>query len=188
MASIIKSFEAKELKKRSLGVRFADDLTTFFGSIWFLVLNIVLFAFWILANTGKIPWVPIFDPYPFVLMITTVSLEAIILTTVVLMSQNRQSFINSLREEIDMQVNLIAEREITKALKLLNELLKARGVEIKDNELAEMLNEIDTSYIERKLERELTSKQPSIIEKVMEKSFLNDILPAPKSGVSSKGG
>ena len=163
---LIQSFEAKALKKRSFGVRFADELTSFFGSAWFLLLNIVLFAFWIAANTGRIPGVAVFDPYPFVLMITAVSLEAIVLTTVVLMSQNRQSLISSLREEIDMQVNLISEREITKALKLLNELLEARGIKLKDSELEEMLKEIDTSYIERRLSEQLTEKQPSIVQEV----------------------
>ena len=163
---IIQSFEAKALKNRSFAVRFADHLTSFFGSIWFLVLNLAVFVTWIAGNSGKIPGFPIFDPYPFVLMTTGVSLEAIILTTVVLMSQNRQSFINSLREEIDMQVNIISEREITKSLVLLKKLLDERGIKIDDAELEEMIKQIDTSYIERALERQLTQKQPSLVKEM----------------------
>lgn len=165
---IIESFEAKELRNRSFTVRFADRLTSFFGSITFLGINFALFIFWLLANLGKIPGVPIFDPYPFVLLITMVSLEAIILSTVVLMSQNRQSHINTIREEVDMHVNLIAEREITKILSLLLKLLEKQGVKVKDADLAEMTKVIDTSYIERRLAEQLDVKEPSIVQEFAE--------------------
>ena len=163
---IIKSYEATALKKRSLGVRFADHLTAFFGSIWFLIFNFITFAGWILINIGKVPGVAIFDPFPFILLVTFVSLEAIILTTVVLMSQTRQSLISSLREEMDMQVNLISEREITKSLILLKNLLDEKGIKIEDAELEEMIKQIDTSYIERALERQLMEKPPSFVREV----------------------
>lgn len=163
---LIKSFESKALKKRPLAIRFADDLTSVFGSIFFLIVNVVVFTAWILINTGKVPGITPFDPFPFQMLTTVVSLEAIILTLIVLMSQNRSSLISSMREEIDIQVNLIAEREITKILKLLNLLLKAKGIEVEDAELAEMLKEIDASYIERKLEEELAKKPETFVEKV----------------------
>ena len=82
-----------------------------------LILAVLFFIVWLLMNTGKISGIVPFDPFPFPLMTTMVSLEAIILTLIVLMSQNRQSFISSLREEIDMQVNIVAEKEITKILR-----------------------------------------------------------------------
>lgn len=151
----IKSLEAQELKKRSLTIRIADNLTSYFGTIGFFVLNVIVFTFWIVANLGYIPGVAVFDPYPFVLLITAVSLEAILLTTIVLMSQNRQSHISTLREELDMQVNLISEREISKALFLLSKLLEKQGIKIKDEELAEMLDTLDATYIEKKIEKQL---------------------------------
>lgn len=163
---LIQSFEAKALRKRSFAVRFADDLTSLFGSIFFLGLNAILFISWILINTGKVPSVPIFDPFPFSMLTTVVSLEAIILTVIVLMSQNRQSLISSLREEMGIQVDLIAEREITKVLQLLNEYLKVRGIKIEDPELESMLKEVDASYIERKLEAQLINKPPSMVYEV----------------------
>lgn len=163
---IIESFEAKELKKRSFAVRFADRLTAFFGSIWFLVLNCLLFVFWISVNTGKIPIFPIFDPFPFVLLITMVSLEAIVLSTVVLMSQNRQGHISTIREEVDMHVNLISEREITKILSLLLKLMEKQGIKVKDAELEEMVTAIDASFIERKLAEQLNEKEPSFVEEL----------------------
>lgn len=163
---IIQSFEAKALKKRPLSVKIADALTSHFGTLGFLIFNLALFTFWILANNGKFPGVPIFDPYPYILLITAVSLEAIILAIVVLISQNRESHINSLRDELQLQVDLIAEKEITKILLLLNELLKKNDIKISDVELEEMLKEVDTSYIERKLEEQLMPKTDSIAKKV----------------------
>ena len=161
---LIKSFEAKALKKRPLAVRIADDLTSLFGSILFLLINIVVFATWILVNTGKFPGIAPFDSFPFPMLTTVVSLEAIVLTLIVLMSQNRQSLISSLREEVDIQVNLIAEREITKVLQLLSEYFKAKDIKINDPELEDMLKGVDASYIERRLEEQLTGT-PSVAEK-----------------------
>jgi len=167
-SQIIQSFEARALKKRPPSVKIADTLTSFFGSLGFLFINLIIFTAWILINSGKIPGIPIFDPYPYVLLITTVSLEAIILATVVLISQNRQSQISTLRDELQRQVELITEREITKILKLLNELLKERGIKLTDRELEEMLEVIDTSYIERRLKDQLEIKTTPITKKITE--------------------
>ena len=154
---IIRSFEAQSKRKRTLSAHFADKLTKFFGTFHFLIINMVVFILWILINLGKIPFIPIFDPYPFVLLITAVSLEAIILTTVVLISQNRQSQVGNMRDELQLQVELITEREITKTLRLLKKLLKERGIEAEDPELTDMLQSVDTSYIERKLKAQIES-------------------------------
>lgn len=166
---IITSFEAKALKKRPISIRIADYLTSSFGTIHFLLANFLLFIVWILVNSGKIPTIPIFDPFPFILLTMVVSLEAIFLSIIVLMSQNRQSQISSLREEFDMQVNLISEREITKALKLLKEIRgKLLGDSLIDAELEEMVKKVDTSYIERKLTQDLSEKPEPILKKVAE--------------------
>ncbi|MEJ2441295.1 MAG: DUF1003 domain-containing protein, partial [Patescibacteria group bacterium] len=112
--------------------------------------------------------VSVFDPYPYVLLITTVSLEAIILSVVVLISQIREGYINTLRDELQLQVNLITEREITKVLLLLKELLKKNDIKITDTELHEMLEEIDTSYIERQLKKQIDGKSEPIAKKMTE--------------------
>ena len=159
---IIESFEKRVREKRPISIKIADILTTSFGTIVFFVFNVILFTFWILANLGKIPAVSIFDPYPFILLTTAVSLEAIFLSIIVLISQNRQSQINTLREELDLQVNLISEKEITKLLKLVKLMLEKSGNKIEDPELEEMLKEADTSYIERKLADQLTPKNKPV--------------------------
>ena len=163
---IIRSYEAKALRRRGFGAKIADTLTTFFGSIGFLILNLVLFVIWVLVNSGRIPIVPIFDPYPYVLLITFVSLEAIVLTVIVLMSQNRQSQIGTLRDELQLQVELITEKEISKVLQLLKKVLEKNDITLSDDELNEMIEVIDRSYIEKKLEEQLVGKQESVVKKV----------------------
>lgn len=156
---IIRSFEAQELKKRPFIVKVADYLTSGFGTISFLVGNIVIYGFWILANTGKIPGIPIFDPYPYSFMNSFVSIEAIILSIIVLMSQNRENQRDTLRNELGLQVELISEKEITKILELLKELHDAKNKDFHDDELEEMTKELDTSYIERKLNEQLEESE-----------------------------
>ncbi|MEO7909919.1 MAG: DUF1003 domain-containing protein [Roseiflexaceae bacterium] len=93
-------------EKLTVGQRIADLIAEFSGSIPFLVLNAVFFAVWILTNV--IPQIT-FDPYPFGLLTMIVSLEAIFLSIFVLVSQNRQSDKDRIRNELDYQVNLKAE-------------------------------------------------------------------------------
>jgi len=163
---IIRSYEAKALRRRGFGAKIADALTSFFGSIGFLILNLTIFLTWAIVNSGKVPGVSIFDPYPHVLLITFVSLEAIVLTVIVLMSQNRQGQIGTLRDELQLQVELITEKEISKVLQLLKKVLEKEGIGLSDNELNEMIEAIDRSYIEKKLEEQLVGKQESVAKRV----------------------
>lgn len=157
---LIQSFEAKALKKRSPSVKFADALTAFFGTFTFLMINVIVFTLWIAINLEMIPGIHPFDPFPFVLLTTSVSLEAIILTTIVMMSQSRQSTISALREEMQLQVNFYAEREITKVLRLMELMMKKHKIKMDDDpELFEMLRDLDHSFIEKKLEEQLTPKE-----------------------------
>lgn len=162
---IIQSFEADQLKDRPFFVRIADFLTSSFGGVGFFAINAFVFIAWIVINMGYIPGVPIFDPYPFILLTMTVSLEAIFLSIIVLMSQSRQSYISTLREELDMQVNLLAEREITMSLKLLRHIANKLKVRVKDEELAEMLKETDISYIQREIQDQLKEGKPKLTSK-----------------------
>src|SRR3990167_8575619 len=105
---IISSFEARALKKRPLFVKIADFLTTSFGTVSFLVVNILGYGIWILGNTGRIPSFPAIDPFPFSFLNSFVSLEAIALAIIVLMSQNRENQRDVLRSELGLQVELIS--------------------------------------------------------------------------------
>ncbi len=155
---IIQSFEADQQKDRPLVIRVADYLTTLFGGITFFAINAIIFISWILINVGYVPGINIFDPYPFILLTMAVSLEAIFLSIIVLMSQTRQGHISTLREELDMQVNLVAEREITMSLKLLRAISNKLKIRFKDEELEEMIEETDISYIQREIQEQLKEK------------------------------
>ena len=151
----VKSLKARANEKRTLPEKFADWLTSYFGTITFLSLNAVWFGVWIIINTDHTP-IKAFDPYPFGLLTTIVSLEAIFLAIVVLISQNREARIAELREEIDLQINIIAEEEISKMVNLLVHLLKKEGIHVeKDAELKRILG-ISNEEIEAQIEKELS--------------------------------
>ncbi len=166
---IIRSFEAEALKKRSFVAKFADFLTSYFGTFSFLLVNGAVYAVWLLGNSGKIPGFPIIDPYPYSFMNWFVSLEAIILSVIVLMSQNRESQRDVLRNELGLQVQLISEKEITKILQLLKQILSEQKKLKADPELEDMTKEIDAGYIERKLEEQLERSEDKPIVEIEEK-------------------
>ena len=98
--------------KRTAVAKVADWIAEFSGSIPFLMLHVVGFAAWILLNVSWVPHAPNFDPFPFGLLTMVVSLEAIILSVFVLLSQNRQVAKDRVRSDIEYEVNLKAELEI----------------------------------------------------------------------------
>jgi uncharacterized membrane protein len=99
--------------KRTLVQKSADWIAEFSGSIAFLAIHIVLFFVWIIMNVGNgVAGIPMFDPFPFGLLTMAVSLEAIILSVFVLLSQNRQVAKDRVRSDIEYDVNLKAELEI----------------------------------------------------------------------------
>ncbi len=153
---ILKSIKAQADAKRNTMERMADWMTSNFGSNTFLWANILLFVAWLLVNTNKISFIPAFDPFPFNLLTNIVSLEAIILAIFVLISQNRTSKVDDLREETHLQLNLITEREITKLMKMMAILLEKEGIDLsQDPELKRMLRPISEEEIEKRLEREI---------------------------------
>jgi uncharacterized membrane protein len=161
-----KSFEAKSLRSRSLLTQISDDLTEICGSTPFLIFHIVFFAAWIVLNLEVIPGTVPFDPFPFGLLTMIVSLEAIFLAIFILVSQNRSSYVNTLREEVHLRVNLIAEEEITKVLEVLAEVRKQVGIKKPDPELEEMLQRTDTGYIERVILNQIQRAKPSLAAKL----------------------
>jgi uncharacterized membrane protein len=153
----IQTYRAKADAKRTLAEKFADAMTSGFGSVTFLTLNAIWFAAWILINTGKIPAIAPFDPFPFGLLTMIVSLEAIFLAIIVLISQNRASKIDEIREEVDLYINSITETEVSKTIELLILLLEKNGVKVKDDpELSEMLRPVRSEDIEATLEKQLS--------------------------------
>lgn len=153
---VIRSFVSRYNKNRSFAERAADAVANFCGSIEFFVLNLVWFTVWMLVNTKLIPGLEPFDPFPFGLLTMIVSLEAIFLSIFVLISQNRQSKIADLRAEIDMQVNMTAEEEITKTMQMVYGLYKGLKLDMAhDAQLEEMMKPLDRNLIEKRLEEQM---------------------------------
>ncbi|MGI4798827.1 MAG: DUF1003 domain-containing protein [Janthinobacterium lividum] len=93
--------------------RVAEAITAFTGSMRFVYLHLTIYGAWILINIGAIPGVPKFDP-SFVILATEASVEAIFLSTFVLISQNHTAAAADKRSDLDLHINLLAEHELTK--------------------------------------------------------------------------
>jgi uncharacterized membrane protein len=107
---------------------------------------------WIAANLGVLH-VPAFDPYAFGLLTTNVSLEAIFLSTCVLVSQNRQAVIAERRSELDLQINLLTEYDVTRIVMLVDRLAKERNIDTCDGtELEELEQDIKAQAVLAELE------------------------------------
>ena len=154
--SAIESIEAKALSRRSWTEKLEDRIVATFGTLKFLVFNIVVFAVWVIVNSGFLPGVEPFDPYPYILLITFVSLEAIVLAVFVLITQRRQARVDSIREETELQLSFIMEQELTKILKILSILFKRRGIDpTKDPELKELTEPLDIDRLEDQMEEQI---------------------------------
>ena len=124
----IKVWERATLQARSRAEQVGDWIAGRAASGPLLLLHLVWFGLWVSANVGLLPGVAPFDPVPFPLLTMTVALEAIFLALFVLGSQNRLARQSEKRSHLDLQVNLLAEREMTAVLQLLRDI--ARHLEV----------------------------------------------------------
>lgn len=138
---------------RPLQDRVADAITAFSGSMWFVYIHTIWFAVWVAINMNCTP-LPAFDPYPFGLLTMIVSLEAIYLSTFVLISQNRMSMEAEDRANLDLHVNLLTEVELTRLTRAVDAIAKKIGVEeICDEELAEVEEDVTPEELLSELHR-----------------------------------
>jgi uncharacterized membrane protein len=135
----ITAWEQAALHHRTRAERFSDWITEVAAGGPVLVAHVVWFALWIAANAGLVPGVAPFDPFPFPFLTMTVSLEAIFLSLFVLASQNRLARQADKRAHLDLQIDLLAEREMTAVLKLLGDLTTHLNVKTSEP-LTEMLD------------------------------------------------
>jgi uncharacterized membrane protein len=134
--------EHQEERAASLQDRMADAITRFAGSMAFVYIHLALVAGWVAANLGIVPGVPKFDP-TFVILATVASVEAIFLSTFVLISQNRMQAAADKRADLDLQISLLAEHEVTKLAALVSDIAKRLGVETEvDDELREIKRDV----------------------------------------------
>jgi uncharacterized membrane protein len=126
-----------EEAETSLEERVAQAITAFTGSMRFVYLHLALFSAWILVNLELIPGVPRFDP-TFVILGMTASVEAIFLSTFVLISQNRMAAAADKRADLDLHISLLAEHEITKLAGMVADLSEHFGIAARSAEIEEV--------------------------------------------------
>jgi uncharacterized membrane protein len=143
----IGALRRREDRARSREQRVADTVSRVAGSMKFVYVHVAVFALWMIANAGIVPGLPVWDPFPFVLLTTTVSLEAIVLTSMVLVSQNRMQRQDAERAELDLQIDLLAEHEVTRILRRVELIAQAHGIELDDGEIEALEQEIAPSRI-----------------------------------------
>ena len=116
-----------ESLEKTASERIAEKIAAFTGSMFFIWLHVVWFGLWIVFN---IPWLGFrpLDPFPFTFLTMVVSLEAIFLSAFILMSENRQGRLADRRSRVNLQVDMIAEREITKLMEVVVEIRNHLGI------------------------------------------------------------
>lgn len=124
---------------RNAADRLADFIARFCGSANFVWAHLVWFTLWIVLNLRGGP--AAFDPYPFQFLTFVVSLEAIFLSTFVLMSQNHQTVLSERRNHLDLQINLLTEQENTKMLKILQRIAETIGAPLEDQPSLQVLEQ-----------------------------------------------
>jgi uncharacterized membrane protein len=158
-----KAIKAEHAAHRTAMDMFSENLTKAASSTPFFVLHALGFTLWIMWNTGYLPEAHVFDPYPFGMLTMVVSLEAIFLSIFVLMTQNKESAIAELREELTLQVNLRMEEEVTKTLHLVAGLYTRLGHTLaRDPELERMLEPLDPQEMERDLTEQIREAIPNL--------------------------
>ncbi|MHA7062678.1 DUF1003 domain-containing protein [Azospirillum argentinense] len=141
--------------------RIADAITRFTGSMTFVYLHLAFFGFWIIANLGWVPGVPRWDP-SFVVLAMIASVEAIFLSTFVLISQNRMSEVASKRADLDLQISLLAEHEITKLTALVSSIADHMGVKTDvDSDLDIIKQDVAPEAVLDQIEAKKSPKKPT---------------------------
>ena len=134
--------EKAEAADAPLSSRIAERITNFTGSMTFVLIHLTLFGFWIAANTIGVPGVPKFDE-SLVILAMEASVEAIFLSTFVLISQNRMAERQNRSADLDLHINLLAEHELTRVAMLLERIAHKLEVPVDDLELAEIEADVE---------------------------------------------
>ena len=148
--------------KRGPVDRLADLIGDFSGSMSFVLVHVVWFAAWFLINTGVLRLgLPRFDPYPFILLAMIVSVEGVLLSTFVLMKQNRMQKKSDTRDHLNLQIDLLAEKEVTKSLQLLRAICRKLEIDEDglDMELDEMAAVTSVDLLAERVQREIEGRE-----------------------------
>jgi uncharacterized membrane protein len=145
------------LEKRTLSERAGDRVAGFAGSLVFVMIHVLLVLTWILVNAQGVRGIPRFDPFPFSLLGMIVAVEAVVLSSFILMRQNRMARHAERRGHLNLQVDLIAEKEITKLLHMGSAICAHLGLKhiAEDKELQEFSQATSLEKLTERLENTL---------------------------------
>ena len=151
------AMQEKQDNERSWSDRIGDMIGTFAGTVTFVLLHLAAFGIWAAANAGLVPGVPAWDPYPFSLLCMIVSMEGVLLSTFVLIKQNRMGVRSDRRNHLDLQINLLTEKEVTKVIQMLERISAHMGIEgqVTDAETKELGRVTAIGELARELEQKL---------------------------------
>jgi uncharacterized membrane protein len=146
--------EHEFFEQRTLSERVSDRIAGFAGSMFFVLIHVLLVLAWVLINAKRASWIPRFDPYPFSLLGMIVAVEAVVLSSFILMRQNRMAKRGERRDHLNLQVDLIAEKEITKLLQMVQAICEHMGLThiAEDKEVEEFSRETSVDTLAQRLE------------------------------------
>lgn len=153
--NILALLESRKREERQLSLqeRLAEKITRFTGSMLFVYLHLLIFGGWIFFN---LPWAPgwvRFDP-TFVVLAMVASVEAIFLSTFVLITQNRMQALADKRSDLDLQISLLAEHEITRLITLVKAMAEKMAIEESRNpELEELKQDVRPEKVLERIEQ-----------------------------------
>jgi uncharacterized membrane protein len=148
--------EAEQEKQIPSANRISEAIARFAGTNAFVLVHLICVGIWIALNSGVV--IEPFDPYPFVFLGVLLALEAVLLTSFVLIRQNRMSQMADHRAHLDLQINLLAEKETTKVIQLLQRMSREMGIEhsVTDQETKELSKDTEVEDVARDLKENLT--------------------------------
>jgi uncharacterized membrane protein len=156
----IARLEEDALSKRSRTELASDAITKFAGSFLFLLLHAFFVSGWTFINSGLIPGLKPFDPFPFGILSVVVSSEAVFLTIFVLISQNRMARQAEKRAHLDLQVGMLAEQELTTLLQMQQKICQHLGVSVieEKREVNDFAKATDVRQLARELDQQLPER------------------------------
>lgn len=131
--------EKEHKQNRTVGEKISEGIAAFCGSMVFVYVHVLWFGAWIILNSTTYR----FDPFPYTFLTLVVSLEAIFLSTFILISQNHETQLSERRNHLDLQINMLAEQENTKMLELLGLIAEKVGVAASDPAMEILTEEVD---------------------------------------------
>jgi uncharacterized membrane protein len=148
----ILQLEEAAKNQRTRSELLAERIARFCGSMRFVWVHVAWFSGWIIFNS--MPGTRHVDPFPFTFLTLVVSLEAIFLSTFILISQNHDTQISERRNHLDLQINLLSEQENTKMIEILTAIAAKVGADLRhDSHLEQLRQETQPEKLAEQIEQ-----------------------------------